>query len=61
MDKSMAIAAVDRSVHHMTILELNMKSYKKRSALVQHRRITQRKERIKPTRGLKSEVGHMIL
>ncbi len=32
MDKAMAIAAVDRLVHHETILELNMESYRKRSA-----------------------------
>lgn len=35
MDKAMAIAAVDRLVHHATILELNVESYRKRTALAQ--------------------------
>jgi len=33
MDKAMTIAAVDRLVHHATILELNVESYRKRAAL----------------------------
>jgi len=35
MDKAMAIAAVDRLVHHATILELDVESYRKRAALAQ--------------------------
>lgn len=33
MDKTMAIAAVDRLIHHATIFELNVESYRKKSAL----------------------------
>lgn len=33
MDKAMAIAAVDRLVHHATIFELNVASYRKRAAM----------------------------
>jgi len=43
MDKTMAVAAVDRLVHHAMILELNVESYRKRQALKQ---IDQNKERI---------------
>ena len=32
-DKAMAIAAADRLVHHATILELNVESYRRRTAL----------------------------
>ena len=31
-DKAMTIAAVDRLVHHATILEMNVESYRRRSA-----------------------------
>ena len=34
-DKAMAIAAADRLVHHATILELNVESYRRRTALNQ--------------------------
>jgi DNA replication protein DnaC len=33
VDKGMAVAAVDRLIHHATILELNVESYRKRAAL----------------------------
>lgn len=33
IDKSMAVAAVDRLIHHATIFELNVESYRKRTAL----------------------------
>lgn len=33
MDKTMAVAAVDRLIHHATILDLNVESYRKRYAL----------------------------
>lgn len=33
MDKAMAIAAVDRLVHHATIFELNVASYRRRTAM----------------------------
>jgi len=35
MDKAMAVAAADRLVHHATILELNVESYRKRTAFNQ--------------------------
>lgn len=35
MDKTMAVAAADRLIHHATIFELNVESYRKRAALAQ--------------------------
>jgi DNA replication protein DnaC len=35
IDKTMAVAAADRLVHHATILEINAESYRKRTALKQ--------------------------
>ena len=35
MDKAMAVAAADQLVHHATILELNVESYRKRTAFNQ--------------------------
>ena len=32
-DKAMTVAAVDRLVHHATILEMNVESYRRRAAL----------------------------
>jgi DNA replication protein DnaC len=32
-DQAMALAAVDRHVHHSTILEMNVESYRRREAL----------------------------
>ncbi len=32
-DKAMTVAAVDRLVHHATILEMNVQSYRRRAAL----------------------------
>ena len=55
MDKAIAIAAMNRLADHPTILDLNVQSYSKGSALARNRRITQRKERIKPTHGLNIE------
>lgn len=37
-DPAMTLAAVDRLVHHATILELNVESYRRRSALERQRR-----------------------
>jgi len=34
-DKTMAVAAVDRLVHHATIIDLNVESYRRRTALSQ--------------------------
>jgi len=36
-DKTMALAAVDRLVHHGTILEINEQSYRKKSALARYK------------------------
>jgi DNA replication protein DnaC len=36
-DKAMTVAAVDRLVHHATILEMNVESYRRRSALPKQR------------------------
>src|SRR6187549_413321 len=36
-DQAMTLAAVDRLVHHATILEMNVKSYRRRSALERSR------------------------
>ena len=36
-DPAMTLAAVDRLVHHATILELNVESYRRRSALERQR------------------------
>lgn len=33
LDKAMTVAAIDRLVHHATILEMNVESYRRRSAL----------------------------
>lgn len=38
VDKTMAVAAVDRLIHHATIFELNVESYRKRSALTRANR-----------------------
>ena len=32
-DKTMALAAIDRLVHHATILEMNVESYRRKVAL----------------------------
>ncbi len=32
-DKAMTVAAVDRLVHHATILEMNVDSYRRRAAM----------------------------
>jgi IstB-like ATP binding protein len=32
-DKAMTVAAVDRLVHHSTILEMNVESYRRRTAI----------------------------
>jgi DNA replication protein DnaC len=44
-DKAMTIAAVDRLVHHATILEMNVESYRRRSARPKQRDRTTAKER----------------
>lgn len=36
-DPAMTLAAVDRLVHHATILELNVESYRRRAAIERHR------------------------
>jgi DNA replication protein DnaC len=36
-DKAMTVAAVDRLVHHATILEMNVQSYRRRAALLERR------------------------
>jgi DNA replication protein DnaC len=36
-DPAMTLAAVDRLVHHATILELNVESYRRRTALQRQR------------------------
>lgn len=36
-DPTMTLAAIDRIVHHSTILEMNVESYRRRSALVRRR------------------------
>lgn len=38
VDKTMAVAAVDRLIHHATIFELNVESYRKRAALTRANR-----------------------
>ena len=43
-DKTMAVAAADRLVHHATILEINGESYRKRSALNQMQQKKEEKE-----------------
>lgn len=40
LDKQMALAAVDRLVHHATILEIEAESYRKKQALTKKRRKT---------------------
>ena len=47
MDKAMAVAAVDRLIHHASIFELNTESYRRRTALAQAERL--KKEKIKKT------------
>lgn len=42
-DKAMAVAAVDRLIHHASILELNTESYRRRIALAQIGRLKQKK------------------
>lgn len=42
-DKRMAVAAIDRLVHHATLLELNVESYRKRTALANMREARSRK------------------
>ena len=44
-DKAMTVAAVDRLVHHATILEMNVESYRRRSALPKQRDRTTTKAR----------------
>ena len=36
-DKAMTIAAIDRLVHHATILEMNVESYRRRAATTRRR------------------------
>jgi DNA replication protein DnaC len=36
-DPAMTLAAIDRLVHHSTILEMNVESYRRRTALEQKR------------------------
>jgi len=36
-DKAMTVAAVDRLVHHATILEMNVESYRTRTEMINHR------------------------
>lgn len=36
-DKSMTVAAIDRLVHHATILEMNVESYRRRAATTRRR------------------------
>jgi len=36
-DQAMTLAAVDRLVHHATILEMNVESYRRRTALERKR------------------------
>lgn len=36
-DQAMTLAAIDRLVHHSTILEMNVESYRRREALDQKR------------------------
>ncbi len=40
LDKQMALAAVDRLVHHATILEIEAESYRKKQALTKKQRKT---------------------
>jgi len=44
-DKAMTVAAVDRLVHHATILEMNVDSYRRRAALPARRQRSATKER----------------
>ena len=37
-DETTAVAAVDRLVHHATILEMNVESYRRRAALKENKR-----------------------
>jgi hypothetical protein len=37
-DAAMTLAAVDRLVHHAVILEMNVESYRQRSAAARHNR-----------------------
>ena len=37
-DETTAVAAVDRLVHHATILEMNVESYRRRAALEKSKR-----------------------
>jgi DNA replication protein DnaC len=34
-DQAMTLAAIDRLVHHATILEMNVESYRRRAALIE--------------------------
>jgi len=36
-DKTMTLAAIDRLVHHATILEMNVESYRRKAALKRKR------------------------
>ena len=36
-DETMTLAAIDRLVHHATILEMNVESYRRRAALERKR------------------------
>jgi DNA replication protein DnaC len=40
-DQAMTLAAIDRLVHHATILEMNVESYRRRAALDRKRGPTQ--------------------
>jgi DNA replication protein DnaC len=39
VDPAMTLAAIDRLVHHATILEMNTESYRRRSAEQKQRRL----------------------
>ena len=45
-DPAMTLAAVDRLVHHATILEMNVESYRRRAALERKRAVGRPPSRI---------------
>jgi DNA replication protein DnaC len=44
-DQAMTLAAIDRLVHHATILEMNVESYRRRAALERKRATTRAQAR----------------
>ena len=56
-DAAMTLAAVDRLVHHAVILEMNVESYRRRSATARQRRTVPARDRARDSNVEKNELA----